>query len=148
MGSPTLEDSYRRFLRFAENHPREYRLLYGPTWVRLMGKGRHPRPSKDWLQDQLAARFGGQPGDFERFFYAMFLLTHGAASLIAVAPAAHESKEAEENCIAVCDLLLKNIDIFLQEKPAVHGEGEKRLPKGPRLADESPNADTGSSLPR
>lgn len=111
MESESIEESYRRFLRFAENHPREYKLLYGPAWVHVMGKGR-PRPAKDWLQNQLAARFGGTAADYESFFYAIFLITHGAASLIAVAPAARENKEAEENCIAICDLLLKNIDIF------------------------------------
>ena len=144
--SPALEDTYRRFLRFAENHPREYRLLYGPSWVRLMGKGRGPRPAKDWLQEQLAARFGGQPGDYETFFFAIFLLTHGAASLIAVAPAAQESKEAEENCIAACDLLLKNMDIFRPRVDRASG-GEQTL-ESLRPASESLDADPGSSIPR
>src|SRR5579872_1471359 len=78
-----------------------------------------PWPSKDWMQSQLAVRFGGEPRDYEGFFYVIFLLTHGAASLIAVAPKAQETRIAEENCIAICDLLLQNIHIFRQrEQPA------------------------------
>jgi len=116
--SPTIEEAYRRYLRLAANHPREYKLLYGPAWVHVLGKGR-PRPSKDWMQSQLAVRFGGEPRDYEGFFYVIFLLTHGAASLIAVAPKAQETRIAEENCIAICDLLLQNIHIFRQrEQPA------------------------------
>ena len=111
--SASIEDAYRRYLHFARNHPREYRLLYGPAWVAVMGKN-SPRPAKSWLQDQLAARFGGRGEDYEGFFSAIFLLTHGAASLIASAPTAREAKEAEENCVALCDLLLKDAEL-LQE---------------------------------
>lgn len=111
MGSRNLEECYRRYLRFAENHPREYRLLFGPAWTRVIGKQR-PRPSKDWMQQQFAARFGRTSEDYELAFYAFFLLMHGAASLISVAPAVQENKEAEENCIAICDLLLKNMQVF------------------------------------
>lgn len=110
-GASAVEECYRRYLHFAKNHPREYKLLYGPAWIHIMGKN-HPRPAKEWLQKMLAERFGGQPADYEAFFYLVFLLTHGAASLISVAPAARENKEAEENCVALCDLLLKHIGIF------------------------------------
>ena len=129
MQSSTIEESYRRFLRFAENHPREYKLLYGPAWVQVMGKGR-PRPSKDWLQSQLAGRFGGTPQDYELFFYAIFLLSHGAASLIAVAPAARETMEADDNCIAICDLLLKNVEIFVQHQNETARDGDENPAKG------------------
>jgi AcrR family transcriptional regulator len=111
----TVEECYRRYLQFAKNHPREYKLLYGPAWVYVMSK-HHPRPAKEWLQKKLAERFGGGAQDYEDFFYLIFLLTHGAASLIAVAPAAKENKEAEKNCLAICDLLLKKIEIFRKLK--------------------------------
>jgi AcrR family transcriptional regulator len=110
-GASTVEECYRQFLRYAKSHPREYKLLYGPAWIRIMSKG-HPRPAKEWLQKLLAERFGGQASDYEDFFYVIFLLTHGAASLISVAPAAREAKEAEENCVKICDLLLKNFQTF------------------------------------
>lgn len=113
MGASTVEECYRRYLQYARNHPREYKLLYGPAWVHIMGKDRK-RPAKEWLQKLLADRFGGKAGDYEAFFYFVFLLTHGAAGLISVAPEARETKEAEENCIALCDLALKRMDIFRQ----------------------------------
>jgi AcrR family transcriptional regulator len=111
MRASSVEECYLYYLHFARNHPREYKLLYGPAWTQVMGKG-HPRPAKEWLQKLLAERFGGQPHDYEDFFYIIFLLTHGAASLMAVAPRAKENQEAEQNCIAICDLLLRNVDIF------------------------------------
>ena len=33
ISAPTIEDSYRRFLQFANQHPHEYQLLWGPAWA-------------------------------------------------------------------------------------------------------------------
>lgn|SRR5215813_2004387 len=107
----SVEEAYRRYLRFAERRPREYRLLTGPAWARVLGPER-PRPGKDWVQAQLAVRFGGSAGDYARLYYALFLLNHGAASLLTVAPKGAARQEMEENCVAICDLLLKNPEIF------------------------------------
>jgi hypothetical protein len=43
-------------------------------------------------------------------------MMHGAASLIAVAPKSRANKEAEQACIAICDLLLENVEIFRRVK--------------------------------
>lgn len=109
--APTLEESFRRYLRFAQKHPREYNLLAGPLWAQVIGPGR-PRPAKIWLESQFAARYGGAPGDFEPLFYALFLLNHGAASLLTTTSSAPAKKEIEENCIAICDQLLKSVHAF------------------------------------
>ena len=106
----TLEEVYRRYLQFAVQHPREYKLATG-VWTELMAPDR-PRPVQDWLQSWLAARFGGLPQDYSRVFHALFLLMHGAASLLTVSRHRAANKEIEENCVAICDLLIKNIDIF------------------------------------
>lgn len=111
MRAQNIEDVYRLYLRFAENHPREYRLLFGPAWVHVVG-ARHPRPVREWLRARLAARFGGNPDDYSILFDALFLLMHGAASLIAVAPRSRANKEAERACITICDLLLQNVEIL------------------------------------
>lgn len=116
-GSATIEDAYRRYLRFAENHPQEYKLLFGPGWTQVIGKDR-PRPTKEWFQNQFAARFGGRPEEYELLFYAVFLLLHGAASLLASAPRSQANLEAEENCITLCHLLLKNADLFRNAQSA------------------------------
>ena len=106
-----IEDLYRQYLRFAENHPREYRLLFGPAWVHVVGAGR-PRPVRQWLLAKLVERFGGAPEDYSDLFDAIFLLMHGAASMIAAAPRSRANEEAERACISICDLLLKNAEIF------------------------------------
>ena len=111
MNAKSIEEAYRLYLRFAENRPREYRLLFGPAWVQVIGPS-HPRPVREWFRTRLAERFGGVPDDYSDLFDALFLLMHGAASMIAVAPKSRANKEAEQACIGICDLLLKNVEIF------------------------------------
>ena len=109
--SPTLDDVCRRYLRFVEEHPHEYQLLWH-TWSEIFHP-EGPRLGRIWLLGQLAARFGGQPEDYARTFYALFLITHGTASLL-TAPENDEiaRNEVRENCLAVCDTILKNVAIF------------------------------------
>lgn len=107
----TIEEVYRRYLQFAREHPREYRMISGPVWTELMGPDR-PRPIQDWLQMRLAARFGGQPLEYAGFFHLLFLLCHGAASLLTVSKHSRANEEIERNCVALCDVLVKNIEIF------------------------------------
>src|SRR5215475_12315076 len=59
----TIEDCYRRFLQFADDHPHEYQLLWGPAWAELLGPER-PRPIKAWLLEKFAERFGGEQRDY------------------------------------------------------------------------------------
>jgi AcrR family transcriptional regulator len=123
--SSSLEEATRRYLHFAESHPREYRLLYGTSWPEIFGPGR-PRPAQDWIMAQLAARFGGQPKDYAQIHFALFLATHGAASLLAAAPRSRQNVQAREWCIAICDTLIKNIHIFRRE-PGSSTSSQARL---------------------
>jgi AcrR family transcriptional regulator len=109
--APTIEESYRRFLRFAEHHPHEYHLLWGPAWSELLGPGR-PRPIKDWLVDKFAARFGGEPKDYVLSYYALFLLVHGTANLIIVTRDRRTKAEMIDSCLAICDALVANIEVL------------------------------------
>ena len=109
--SPSLDEVCRRYIRYVEDHPREYQLLWH-TWSEIFHPA-GPRPGRTWLLGLLAARFGGQPEDYARTFYALFLITHGSASLLTV-PETDEAARAEvrENCLEICDIVLKNIAIF------------------------------------
>lgn len=109
--APTIEESYRRFLRFAEQHPHEYHLLWGPAWTELLGPGR-PRPIKEWLLDKFAARFGGKPKDYVLNYYALFLLVHGTANLLIVTRDRQTKAEMIDSCLAVCDALVANIEVL------------------------------------
>src|SRR5258708_3686474 len=106
----TIEECYRRFLRFAEKHPHEYRLLWGPAWSEMYGPGR-PRPIKDWLLEKLAERYGGRPQDYERTYYALFFLIHGAASLLIAGATAAGKAEIRNNCLAICDGLVADVGV-------------------------------------
>jgi AcrR family transcriptional regulator len=109
--SPTIETAYRNFLSFAERHPHEYNLLWGPAWSEVLAPGR-PRPIKEWLLDKFAARFGGKPEDYIRAYYALFLLVHGTANLLAVTQSRRSQEEMRDNCLAICDALVKDIKVL------------------------------------
>jgi AcrR family transcriptional regulator len=131
--APTIEESYRRFLKFADQHPHEYRLLWGPAWSELLGPGR-PRPIKDWLLDKFAARFGGKPKDYVLSYYALFLLVHGTASLLIVTRNRRTKAEIIGSCLAICDALVANTEV-LRSKPvtrnAVLQSGPAARPSAP-----------------
>lgn len=122
--SPSVEEATRRYLHFAENHPREYQLLYGTFWPEIFGPGR-PRRAQEWITSQLAARFGGKPRDYVQVHFALFLATHGAASLLAAAPKSRQNIQAREWCIGICDTLIRNIQIFKQKPGAAAAAKEK-----------------------
>jgi AcrR family transcriptional regulator len=111
LSAPSIEEVYRRYLQFAEDHPHEYELLW-KTWTEVFHpKG--PRPGRAWFLSQMAARFGGEPEDYARVFYAFFLVAHGAADLLSVPGGdAVAHAEVRDNCLAVCDILVKNVGIF------------------------------------
>ncbi|MBZ5534244.1 MAG: TetR/AcrR family transcriptional regulator [Acidobacteriia bacterium] len=102
---------YRRYLDFAERHPWEYRLLFGPVWTEILGPGR-PRSIKTWLLDRLAAQYGGKPKQYQRVYYALFFAAHGAAALLAATPHSRANRETRRQCLAVCDALVKNIKLL------------------------------------
>ena len=114
--APTIEEAYRSFLKFADQHPHEYHLLWGPAWSELLGPGR-PRPIKAWLLEKFAARFGGEPKDYVRLYYALFLLVHGTASLLIVTRDRKTKAEMCDSCLAICDALVANTAV-LKTPPA------------------------------
>jgi len=112
--STSMEDAYRRYLHFAETNPHEYELLR-LNWTDVF-RPDLPRPGRTWALQQLARRFGGQPEDYSRFFYALFLLVHGASTLLATARDRAAATEARDQCLAVCDLLMRNPRSFAEPK--------------------------------
>jgi len=108
--APTLEEACRRYVRFAEEHPHEYQLLWS-TWTEVFHPER-PRPGRAWLLAQFARRFGGEPEDYGRVFYAVFLLAHGAATLLTIPGDDVAHREVRENFMAICDAVIGNPDLF------------------------------------
>ena len=115
----TIEDCYRRFLDFADQHPHEYQLLWGPSWAELLGPER-PRPIKAWLLEQFAERFGGEPRDYVLNYYALFLLVHGTANLLIVTRDRRMKAEMVNSCLAICDALVANIGVLKNRRNRRH----------------------------
>ena len=147
----TIEDSYRRFLDFADKHPHEYKLLWGPSWAELLGPKR-PRPIKDWLLDKFAERFGGEPGDYVLNYYALFLLVHGTANLLIVTRHRRMKAEMVDSCLAICDALVANIGVLRRQPltrtaglqsdpgvtPSVPGNSQRKFPPRRKTSRQSP----------
>jgi AcrR family transcriptional regulator len=108
--SKNIEETYRRYLAFAEEHPHEYQLLMR-SWDDIFHPD-HPAPGRVWFLHQLANRFGGKPADYDCAFYAFFLLAHGASSMLSL-PSDDSAREViRKNYLAVADTLLKNLNIL------------------------------------
>lgn len=106
----TVPEIYTLYLSFAEQHPHEYQLLMH-SWADVFHPD-HPAPGRVWFMHQLAQRFGGAPEDYDRAFYAFFLLAHGASSMLCMPSDEASRKVIRRNFYAVADSLLKNIKIL------------------------------------
>ncbi len=113
--TPTIDDLNRTYLRFAEENPHEYQLLFS-TWTDIFHP-EMPRPGRALLMSQLASRFGGKPEEYSRAFYALFLLTHGAATLLSVPGDKVAHNEVRENFHSICNTFFQNIELF-RDKPS------------------------------
>jgi AcrR family transcriptional regulator len=106
----SLEDVCRRYLVFSEEHPHEYQLLVH-SWSDIFHPD-FPRPGRQWVMTQFANRFGGAPQDYSRCFYALFLLAHGAASLLSLPGEEISREEVRRNFLAASDTLIQQNQIF------------------------------------
>lgn len=108
LSSTSVEQVYRRHLAFAEAHPREYELLR----LYLGHFFSTPRPVRNWVMNQIAARLGGKPEQYGSVYDGIFLLCHGASTLLTVAPEESVQIATREICIRACDRLLENAAAF------------------------------------
>jgi len=104
--SKSLQEACRVYLRYAEDHPNEYKLLF-LLWNEIFGSDR-PRPGLDWARKQLARKFGGKPEEYERFTYAIWLICHGGATLLTAPSDLRRRSEHREQTLAICDTLLQS----------------------------------------
>ena len=107
----SLEDVYRRYLGYAEQHPREYELLRMAWAPQILMPGT-ARPGRTWILRQLALRYGGKPEEYEQFFDVLFLTCHGAATLLEAAHDDASRKLILHHCIRACDKMMKHVKIF------------------------------------
>jgi hypothetical protein len=71
-----------------------------------------PRPGRQWVMTQFANRFGGTPEDYSHCFYALFLLAHGAASLLSLAGDEVSRDEVRRSFLAISNTLIQQNQIF------------------------------------
>jgi AcrR family transcriptional regulator len=102
----SLEDAARGYLEWAAKHPYEYRLIYGPRWARVLSE-ESGRPGMRWAQHQFALRFGGKDKDYGRITAALWLMLHGAASLLTSQPKGPEAEFVRNQCLTSCMKLIK-----------------------------------------
>lgn len=112
----SIEHVCANYLAYAEENPEEYQLLW-KAWRSIFNPDR-PRPGYTWFVTQLAHRFGGEPEEYTRAFYAFLLLGHGAATLLSIPRDESAHREVRENFLAICDELIRNIHILRTPVPA------------------------------
>jgi AcrR family transcriptional regulator len=109
-GAKSLEEVCERYLVFADEHPHEYQLLLH-SWSDIFHPD-FPRPGRQWVMIQFANRFGGAPEDYSRCFYAMFLLSHGAASLLSLPGDDTSREEVRRNFLEISKTLILHNQIL------------------------------------
>jgi AcrR family transcriptional regulator len=87
--SRSVEEACERYLDYALRHPREYELFYQHNFrlqhaVRSEGRGakRVKQPARDAMRRKLSERFGKSAARHERMLTALWMLGHGAATLL------------------------------------------------------------------
>jgi len=106
----TLEEVSSRYVSFAEENPHEYQLLWR-YWTDNFHPDQ-PRPGRAWLLTQFAQRFGGDPEEYAIPFYALFLLGHGAGSLLSVPGDEVARDEVRNNFLAISETLIRETKAF------------------------------------
>lgn len=119
LAARTVEEAYRRYVRFAEDYPHKYELLW-LVWTEVFRPDR-PRPIRTWLLEQLANRFGGNPEQYALTFYAIFLMSHGAATLLTVPGNEDVRKELRDSFLAISDAILRRGETFQSERSGSAG---------------------------
>jgi AcrR family transcriptional regulator len=108
--SSCLEEVYRRYLAHAEANPHQYDLLR-LEWAELYTPSRL-RPGRVWVMAQMADRFGGRSEEYGYFVDALFLICHGASTLLTVEGETKARDAIREACIRTCDRMLEHMEIF------------------------------------
>lgn len=86
--APTPEQVGERYVDYALSHPHEYQLFYEHEYdlFHQSRAGRAPsretRPGADAMRRKLAAKLGGSPESHTRLTVALWMLAHGAATLM------------------------------------------------------------------
>jgi AcrR family transcriptional regulator len=106
----TLEQVCLRYVSFAEENPYEYQLLWR-YWTDAFHPDQ-PRPARAWTLSQFAHRFGGDPEDYALSFYAMFLMSHGAGSLLSVPGDEIARDEVRKNFLAISGTFIRETKAF------------------------------------
>ena len=107
----TLKESYRRFFAYIEAHLREYDLIRS-YWGHFSAA---PRFGRSWVLSRLVEQFGGEPEEYSTVYDTIFLLCHGASTLMSVAMDPDVLNSTRDMCIQVCDRMIENA-VLLREK--------------------------------
>lgn len=107
----TIRDAVEGYLDWAVERPNVYGLIYGSQWSKVLLAGRE-RSGIEWTKQKLAEEFGGRPDQYNLLADTLWLIVHGAASLLAKQPPGPAASFVREQCIRSCDRILSNSKYF------------------------------------
>jgi AcrR family transcriptional regulator len=108
--SKSIEVVCRNYLAYVEEHRHEYQLLLH-SWSDIFHPNL-PRPGRAWLMTQFASRFGGAREDYSLCVYALFLLSHGAATLLSIPSDDIARDEVHRSFLEISDALIQQNQIL------------------------------------
>ncbi len=110
LSAASPEEICRRYIRYAEQHPNEYKLVWG-SWNEIFHPDA-PRPTRAWVLSQLARRFGGKPEDYLLLFFGLVFLSHGAAMLLTAGDDDVARELVRTKFPLVADVMIQNARLF------------------------------------
>ncbi len=119
----SLEEAATLYLDWAMHHPHEYGLIYGPNFPRIFS-AESGRPGLRWSQEQFARRYGGDPADYEAVIAGLWLMLHGAASLLSQESRGPAARYIREQCLIACDQIIRSAETIVKRNLKM---SEKRL---------------------
>ncbi len=101
----SLKSAAEGYLDWAIQHPHIYQLIYGRHWPNIFSE-ESGRPGLKWTQDQLAAHHGGESDDYALVAASLWLLLHGAASLLVQQSSGKTAEQIRKQCLETCNRIL------------------------------------------
>lgn len=121
MKSPDVASACRRYLEFASSRPHAYELIYSRYLINALYSEDLARPGLEWVRARLRESHGGEAEQYNVLAISVWLMMHGAASLLAKSPNDDARSRIRAQCLAACDTLLANAK-RLRGKPNAQGQ--------------------------
>lgn len=111
MAQPSLNGAVRIYFKLAFEHPHDYKLMFEHGWPRLF-EDEDDSPGQVWAAQELVRMHGGAMEDYRAMVSCIWMMLHGAASLLTAAPVNPFTQSIRDACVQACDTMIEHPELF------------------------------------